>query len=930
MNNLIGKLAVLIFLIFSINISALSKSTLYLFFSMPSSGPNVEAQISFNDVDVFSMLNNKKVTCDFDSQGNLKISFSVQSQNGSLQLNIEDGKKYYVRIKNENSQEPTFVIEQLSEKEGANACYSYRYQAISNFKEDTSKNIFIGNAVKNISKVTSTGQIKTGNNILFDQEFEWKLKPRFSEIKVFSHDLMALSENNKWGYADKNGNWVIKPTFNKAENFSEELAAVKLQSVNLYGLNEYSWGYIDKTGKFKIQAKFTEALHFNEGMAAVQDDHEWGFIDKNGELIIPLKFDMVESFSQGLAAVKKNNKWGFIDKTGNWVIKASYEEANGFCEGLALVKEKGEWGFIDATGKWIISPQFSDAVSFDDGIASAQFKGLWGFIDKNGSWIIKPQFSSVGNFSEGLAAAQLNGNWGFINNSGDWVLEPKFYDIRSFENGIAGVKINIKWGFMDKTGNLVVTPQFDDIHNLDHNKMVAVKQINKWGFISITSITAIIKREVEEKITNWQKKDEFENSVEYRSRVNEQTRNTKVQEYTEEIIKVMKKEYSQRIDWRELQLDEYDADHETFRVKSSKLGDFIISVPKTEGKLFKEYWGEMNFSNADFFIQSEKFVLAKVTILNPVNSKKYLYDSKNRTDYEIRDIIYDPIIYDEDLIPNETAQNNSNISKKNVTVIPSDIDLNIPLNKFQNTQTFAVVIGNENYKNEIKVEFAKNDARIFKEYLIKALGIPEKQIHLKEDATYADMLGEIDWLTNIGKAFGNDAKIIFYYAGHGMPENETKNAYLLPVDGRASQVKIAVSTNELYSSLSQCGAVQATVFLDACFSGATRDGMMLASGRGVIMKPKENSFTGNLVVFSAVSGEQTAHPYKEKKHGLFSYFLMKKLQETSGNVTYKELDEYISKNVNQVSAIEGKGNVQTPKVNVSADVQDKWMNWKLK
>lgn len=261
------------------------------------------------------------------------------------------------------------------------------------------------------------------------------------------------------------------------------------------------------------------------------------------------------------------------------------------------------------------------------------------------------------------------------------------------------------------------------------------------------------------------------------------------------------------------------------------------------------------------------------------------------------------------------------------TIPKSDIDKNIPVNATDNTKSFAVIIGNEDYKNEIKVEYAKNDARTFKDYVIKTLGVPEQQVHLKENATFGDMLGEIDWLTSVGKAFGSNAKLIFYYAGHGMPDEASKSSYLLPVDGRSSQMRTAVKVDELYASLTQHPVKQATVFLDACFSGAAREGM-LTSGRGVVIKPKENILSGNLVVFSAVSGEQTAHPYAEKYHGLFTYFLVKKLQETKGNVSFQELSNYIATNVNQVSVVKGKE--QTPKVNLSNDVLSNWMNFKLK
>ncbi len=68
--------------------------------------------------------------------------------------------------------------------------------------------------------------------------------------------------------------------------------------------------------------------------------------------------------------------------------------------------------------------------------------------------------------------------------------------------------------------------------------------------------------------------------------------------------------------------------------------------------------------------------------------------------------------------------------------------------------------------------------------------------------------------------------------------------------------------------------------------------------------------------------------YKKKKHGMFTYFLLKKLQETKGNVSLGELETYLNKKVNQQSFIE-IGKFQTPTVNVSNSLTEKWKALKI-
>jgi uncharacterized caspase-like protein len=119
------------------------------------------------------------------------------------------------------------------------------------------------------------------------------------------------------------------------------------------------------------------------------------------------------------------------------------------------------------------------------------------------------------------------------------------------------------------------------------------------------------------------------------------------------------------------------------------------------------------------------------------------------------------------------------------------------------------------------------------------------------------------------------------------------------------------------------------VFLDACFSGAKRDGGMLASARGVALKSKKEDPQGNMVIFSAASDDETAFPYQEKGHGLFTYYLLKKLQESKGNVTLSELGNYVTTQVKQQSVVVNR-KTQTPTVTPSASLADTWRNLKLK
>lgn len=260
--------------------------------------------------------------------------------------------------------------------------------------------------------------------------------------------------------------------------------------------------------------------------------------------------------------------------------------------------------------------------------------------------------------------------------------------------------------------------------------------------------------------------------------------------------------------------------------------------------------------------------------------------------------------------------------------LTSAVDENIPETNTKNSNTFALIIANENYQSVASVPYALNDGNIFREYCIKTLGIPEKQIKYIPDATGNQIKAQINWLQTLAEVF-TDPHIIFYYAGHGIPDESSRTAYLLPVDGIGTDVSTGYKLDDLYAVLGKMPAENVTVFMDACFSGSKREQGMLASARGVAIKAKSGMPQGNMVVFSAAQGDETAYPNNEERHGMFTYFLLKKLQDTKGDVTLHELGEYITKNVSQQSILLN-GKSQTPCVTPSASLDASWREWKLK
>ena len=174
----------------------------------------------------------------------------------------------------------------------------------------------------------------------------------------------------------------------------------------------------------------------------------------------------------------------------------------------------------------------------------------------------------------------------------------------------------------------------------------------------------------------------------------------------------------------------------------------------------------------------------------------------------------------------------------------SDVDMNIPQTKIVNDKTYVVIFANQNYQKEQDVPFAIHDGEVFLEYCIKTLGIPERNIRMQTNATLNNMKHEVDWLRNVIKANRGEAKGIVFYSGHGMPDDNNKNSYLLPVDGYSTDPGSGYSLDKMYADLGDADASVLTYFIDACFSGANRSGEMMEENRGVAIKSKGGQLKG--------------------------------------------------------------------------------------
>lgn len=217
----------------------------------------------------------------------------------------------------------------------------------------------------------------------------------------------------------------------------------------------------------------------------------------------------------------------------------------------------------------------------------------------------------------------------------------------------------------------------------------------------------------------------------------------------------------------------------------------------------------------------------------------------------------------------------------------------------------AVVLGIEEYQYAPSVSYAYNDADIFREYLVKTFGYSRENIYFRtnERATKGELekiFSANGWLA---KNTTRKSDVIIFYAGHGAPDLEAVQSYLIPFDIDPNYATTGYALEDLYQNLGKLKTNSVTLILDACFSGGSRDNQpLLADARPVYISVEEERVLKNTIVFSAASRKEISSAYGNKLHGLFTYFFLKGLNGNADNnqdrrITNEEMQAYLLENV---------------------------------
>lgn len=247
---------------------------------------------------------------------------------------------------------------------------------------------------------------------------------------------------------------------------------------------------------------------------------------------------------------------------------------------------------------------------------------------------------------------------------------------------------------------------------------------------------------------------------------------------------------------------------------------------------------------------------------------------------------------------------------------PSDVDVDIPQGDAKNPDALALVIGIGKYRDVTAATFADRDAIAFREYLIQSFRYSADRIFLltNERATYRDIERGLEKIAN-QLTPNRQSDVIVFYAGHGTFKMESGSAthYLVSYEGDPNYPDDGYPLDAFYQKLSRLEAKSVTVFVDACFSGTDRDAQPIIKDTRSLMLPEMELPKSPGPVLASSASNQISSSYESKRHGLFTYYLLKGLRgeadgadgsKRNGAITLSELEAYTKKHVTQTAKVE--------------------------
>ncbi|HLK63527.1 MAG TPA: polysaccharide deacetylase family protein [Bryobacteraceae bacterium] len=219
-------------------------------------------------------------------------------------------------------------------------------------------------------------------------------------------------------------------------------------------------------------------------------------------------------------------------------------------------------------------------------------------------------------------------------------------------------------------------------------------------------------------------------------------------------------------------------------------------------------------------------------------------------------------------------------------------------------ESWAVIIGVNDYQSWPKLRYAVNDANGIEDVLVNRFGFQRDHIRklVNGDATRQRIMQVLgDELSDSRKVQRED-RVFFFFAGHGATrtlEDGRQIGFIVPVDAdKENYYSTAISMTALREAADLIPAKHVYFVMDSCYSG-------LAMTRGVNEFSKDRSYIEEVTrraarqILTAGGAEQQVADDGPNGHSVFTWALLQGLEgqadlDGNGVITASELGAYVS------------------------------------
>jgi len=221
-------------------------------------------------------------------------------------------------------------------------------------------------------------------------------------------------------------------------------------------------------------------------------------------------------------------------------------------------------------------------------------------------------------------------------------------------------------------------------------------------------------------------------------------------------------------------------------------------------------------------------------------------------------------------------------------------------------ESWAVIIGIDEYQKWPKLQYAARDADAMRQLLLEKFQIPESHVFTlkNQEATRAAILGVLNAKLD-PQALQRDDRVFVFFAGHGATRKLSSGrdlGYIVPVDSDPQNVATdAIPMTELQNIAESIPAKHVLFVMDSCYSG-----LGLTRGGGSKNFLRENARRVGRQMLTAGGADQMVSDGGPGGHSIFTWTLLQGLGgkgdlNGDGFITATELAAYIAPAVSGVS-----------------------------